>query len=403
MTASRAFATAGLGLTVAGAVGTAIVRYVSPAPFIAVGFGFGGVAMVGYLIAGLTWASIGALLVVRRPENAVGWLMVLIGVGHALPQLTVCLAFSFAAEGTVDGERRAEIAGWVTVLLNLVAILQVAIGFIFPSGRAQTSRWAQFMRIFWAFAIVFVVVSLSQPGPLQIIPGLENPFGFGPDLRGDRPFAPILALMTVVIFGCLAGSMVSRYRAAGSVERHQMKWFVLASGLSAIGLGVVASEAILMSRPVDAIGLTLHVFAGALVPIAIGIAILRYRLYEIDRIISRTISYGATTAVLAAVFGLVALALGTTLGSIAEGDTIAVAGSTLFVAAMFGPLRRRAQTIVDRRFDRSGYDANLIVHAMTARLRDDVDLDRVEAHVLGVVDRTFHPTTASMWLRGASR
>lgn len=403
MTAPRTFAMLGLGLVIAGAVGTALVRYVSPAPFIAVAFGFGGATMVGYLIAGLTWASIGALLVVRRPENAVGWLMVLIGVGYALSQLSVSLAFSFAAEGTAEGEHRAQIAGWITVLLNLVAILQVAIGFIFPSGRPQSRAWARFMRLFTAFAIVFVVISLSQPGPLQIIPGLHNPFGFGPDLRGDRPIAPIFTISIGIIFASLAVSMVARYRSAGLVERHQLKWFVLALGISAIGLGIIAAEAMVINRPTDPIGLTINVFAGTVVPIAIGIAILRYRLYEIDRIISRTISYAGITAVLATVFGLAALALGIALGSIAEGETIAVAGSTLLVAALFGPLRRQAQTIVDRRFDRSSYDATLIVQAMTARLRDDVDLGRVEADVLGVVDRTFHPTKAGMWLRGASR
>jgi hypothetical protein len=393
----------GLGLVIAGAVGTALVRHVSPAPFIAVAFGFGAATMVGYLIAGLTWASVGALLVVRRPENAVGWLMVLIGVGYALSQLSVSLAFSFAAEGTAEGTHRAQIAGWVTVLLNLVAILQVAIGFIFPSGRPQSRGWARFMRLFTAFAIVFLVISLSQPGPLQIIPGLQNPFGFGPDLRGDRPIAPIFTISIGIIFASLAVSMVARYRSAGLVERHQLKWFVLALGISAIGLGIIAAEAMVINRPTDPIGLTINVFAGTVVPIAIGIAILRYRLYDIDRIISRTISYAGITAVLAAVFGLVALALGIALGSIADGETIAVAGSTLLVAALFGPLRRRAQTIVDRRFDRSSYDATLIVQAMTARLRDDVDLGRVEADVLGVVDRTFHPAKASMWLRGASR
>jgi hypothetical protein len=109
------------------------------------------------------------------------------------------------------------------------------------------------------------------------------------------------------------------------------------------------------------------------------------------------------TAVLAGVFGLAVLSLGIVLGSLGQGQTIAVAGSTLLVAALFGPLRRRAQTIVDRRFDRARYDASLTVQAMTDRLRDDVDIDRVEADVLGVVDRTFHPATASVWLRGASR
>jgi hypothetical protein len=155
---------------------------------------------------------------------------------------------------------------------------------------------------------------------------------------------------------------------------------------------------VLSKQPPEA-GLVVFGFAGALVPVAIGIAILRHGLYDIDRLLSRTLAYATVTAVLAAVFGVAALSLGLGLSSFGEGQTIAVAGSTLLVAALFGPLRRRAQAIVDRRFDRARYDAALTVQTMTARLRDDVDLGRVEADVLGVVDRTFHPAFAELWLR----
>lgn len=396
---ARPYAIVGLGLAIAGAVGTALVRYVSPTPFITGVFGFNGATMVGFLIAGLSWASIGALLVVRRPGNAVGWLMVLVGVGFALSQLSIALTSTFAAEGTPQGERLAQIAGWATVLLQLVGIFQIAIGFLYPSGRVQSRGWARFMRVYWAIAIAFVVTSLTQPGPLQLVPALQNPFGFGPDLRGERPFTPILFLFMLIVFVGLGVSMASRYRSGRHVERLQLKWFVLALGLSAIGLGVATSEVIFPDRAGDTIGLTLFVFAGALVPMAIGIAILRHGLYDIDRLISRTISYAAITAVLAAAFGVAALSLGVVLSSFAEGQTIAVAGSTLLVVALFGPLRRRAQTVVDRRFDRARYDAAVTVQVMTARLRDDVDLDRVKADVLGVIARTFHPTKAGLWLR----
>ena len=403
MSGAHAFATAGLALTIAGAVGTALVRYASPVPIISQAFGFGAAAMVGYLIQGLIWASIGALLVVRRPANAVGWLMVAVGVGYSVSQLTVSMASSFAAAGTAEGDRLAQIAGWSTVLLQLVTILHFAIGFLFPNGRAQSPRWARFMWFFWAFAVVFAVTSLIQPGPLQLIPALENPFGFGPDLRGGRPIAPILGVAAVIVFVSLAISMVARYRSAGLTERQQLKWFVLALGVSSIGLGIATTEGLFNDRPEDGVGLTVYVYAGAIVPIAIGIAVLRYRLYDIDRLISRTIGYAGVTAVLAGVFGVVALALGVVLGTFAEGQTIAVAGSTLLVAALFGPLRRRVQTVVDRRFDRSSYDASLTIQAMTDRLRDHMDIDRVEADVLGVIDGTLHPTTAGVWLRGAPR
>ena len=402
MTAPRTFAILGVGLAIVGAVGTALVQYVSAAPVVGA-FGFGEAAMLGYVIEGLTWASIGALLVVRRPENAVGWLMVLVGVGYSLSQLTVSLTFAFAAEGTAQGDRLAQIAGWVTVLLQLVAILQLAIGFLFPTGRVQSPGWGRFMRVFWAISVVFVLISLTQPGPLQLVPSVDNPFGFGPDLRDGRPIAPILALTTLIIFVSLGVSMVSRYRSADRVERQQMKWFVLSLGLAAIALGAATWEAVFMDGPVSGNVLTVYVFAGALVPVAIGIAILRYHLYDIDRLISRSLGYGVVTGLLAAVFAVTAIGLSALLGSLAQGESLAVAAATLLVVALFGPLRRRAQSVIDRRFDRARYDASLTVQSLTTRLRDDVDIDRVQTHVLGVLDGTFHPSSVGMWLRRGSR
>jgi MFS family permease len=402
MRGRRTFAILGVGLAIVGAVGTAIVQYSTSAPVVGA-FGFGEAAMVGYVIEGLTWAFTGAVLVLRRPENAVGWLMVLVGVGYSLSQLTVSMTFAFAAEGTAQGDRLAQIAGWVTVLLQLVAILQIAIGFLFPTGRAQNPGWRWFMRLFWGISIVFVVISLTQPGSLQLIPAIDNPFGFGPDLRNGRPIAPILALWTLIIFAGLGVSMVSRYRSAGHVERLQMKWFVLALSVSAVALGIATWESVFTNTQTGGTFLTAYVFAGALVPIAIGIAMLRHHLYDIDRLISRTLGYGVVTSLLAAVFAVTAIGLSALLGSLAQGESLAVAAATLLVVALFGPLRRRAQSAIDRRFDRARYDASLTVQSLTARLRDDVDIDRVQTHVLGVVDGTFHPSSTGMWLRRGSR
>ncbi len=393
------FAALGLGAAVVGAIGTIVVRLIAPAPFITVAFGYGGLAMVGFLIAGLTWASIGALLVIRRPGNAVGWLMVLVGVGYALSQLSVAVTFAFLAQGTAQGARLAQIAGWVTVLLQLVGTFQVAIGFIFPSGRVQSRGWARFMRIFWAFAIVLVVISLLQPGPLQLVPALQNPFGFGPDLRGDRPIAPILALSFIIIFPCLVISMVSRYRSAGRVERLQLKWFVLALGVSVIGLGIMMTEAVVMDRPANAIGLTVFVFAGAVVPVAIGIAILRHHLYDIDRIVSRTLGYGIISTVLLATFLIVNLGLQGVLSAATRSEPLVVAVSTLLVAAIFNPLRIRVQRFVDRRFNRARYDADQAVAAFADRIRAEVDLDAITVGLGDVVRHTIAPRIVGVWLR----
>ena len=400
MSGARAFAAAGLVLTIVGAVGTALVRYASPVPIISQAFGFGAATMIGYLVQGLIWGSIGALLVVRRPANAVGWLMVAVGVGYSVSQLTVSLASSFAAVGTPEGDRLAQIAGWSTVLLQLVTILHFAIGFLFPSGRAQSPRWDRFMRFFWAFAVVFSVTSLIQPGPLQLIPALENPFGFGPDLRGGRPIAPILVVAAVIVFVSLVISMVARYRSAGLIERQQLKWFVLALGVSSIGLGIATTEGLFNDRPENGIGLTVYVYAGAIVPIAIGIAILRYRLYDIDRIISRTIAYAAVTATIGAIFTALLVVLTGLMTTVAGGETVAVAASTLIAFALFQPVRHRVQGVVDRRFDRSRYDSDVTVRTFADRLRDDIDLRAVCAEIVSTASTAVRPVAAGVWLRG---
>jgi hypothetical protein len=402
MTVPRTFALVGLGLAIFGAIGTGLLHLRFSIP-VAGAFGFGTPAMLGYVISGLTWASIGALLVWRRPQNAVGWLLVLVGAGYALSQFTVSLTFLFLTEYTAQGDQRAQIAGWVTVLLQLVAILQVAIGFVFPTGRVQSPRWGWFMRFFWALASVFVVISLTQPGPLQLIPAVDNPFGIGPDLRGGRPIAPILALVTFIGFVALGFSMVSRYRMADRIERVQMKWFALALGISATALSLATTEFVFMDSPVIGNSLTVYVFSGAVVPVAIGIAILRYHLYDIERIISRTIAYGLVTAIVAVVFGAVVVLLSTALSSFAQGQTIAVAASTLAAFAVFQPVLRRVRRDVDRRFDRARYDAEQTVAKFSDRLRDDIDIGSLNSDLDATIRDAISPRSVGIWLRDSRR
>jgi len=397
---ARPYAIVGWLAAVAGAVGAIALRIVDPVPMVPNSFGFGDTALVGFEFLGLTFASVGALLVVRRPENAVGWCMVLIGAGHALGGLSAAVTSSALADGP-SGAATAGLAGWLTVLFTTIGGLLFGLGFIFPTGRGHTPAWDRVVRLgAVAFPFMLVVGFLIRPGPLQLFPTIDNPFGVGPDFRPvfGSQMSQIVAATSGAFVPFLGLSIASRYRMSDTVGRQQLKWFVLALLASLGGIAVAALGALISEEPPEA-GLAVFGYAGALVPVAIGIAILRHHLFDIDRLISRTLSYTAITAVLAGVFGLAALSLGIVLGSLGEGQTIAVAGSTLLVVALFGPLRRRAQTIVDRRFDRSSYDASLTVQAMTARLRDDVDIDRVEADVLSVVDRTFHPTKAGLWLR----
>jgi hypothetical protein len=397
-------AVVGAVAAVAGALGAMALRIVDPVPLLPGTFGFGVAALGGLELLGVTFALVGALLVVRVPGNAVGWCMVLIGDGYALGGLAAAITGSAAADGPA-GTATAAFAGWLTVLFTTIGGLVFGLGFIFPTGRGHSPAWDRAVRIGAVVTpILFTILFLIRPGPLHLFPTMDNPFGFGPDLRplfGPQVSRNIAAGVGAVV-PLLAWSLASRYRQADAIGRQQLKWFVLALLVTIGGVGAAAVGAIVSEEPPEA-GLVVFGYAGALVPVAIGIAILRYHLYDIDRLISRSVSYTLVTGVLAAVFAATAIVLSTLLGALAQGESLAVAASTLTVLGLFGPLRRRAQAIVDRRFDRSLYDASVTVQAMSARLRDDVDLERVEADVIGVVHRTFHPTHAGLWLRGGSR
>ena len=263
------------------------------------------------------------------------------------------------------------------------------------------------MRLFWSFAAVFVVLALIQAGPLQLLPGIENPFGLIPDLRRGEPIAPFLMILTVPILIALILSLGLRYRAADRIERQQLKWFVLALSVSAVGLGFSAIETALLGRTSSATGLTIFVFAGAAVPVAIGIAILRYHLYAIDRIVSRTIAYGVVVGVLGVAFYALVILLSNILASFApsfaQGEAIAVAVSTLVVFAAFQAMARPVRQWVDRRFNRARYDADQTALAFSSRLRDEVDLPAVTADLDATVRAAIAPTTVGVWLRAGDR
>ncbi len=402
---ARPFAILGCVAALAAAVGAITLRIVDPVPLLPGTFGFGVTALVGFELLGISFASVGGLLVVRRPENAVGWCMVVIGEGYAFGGLFAAITGSAAADGSA-GAATAGLAGWLTVFFaSALGGLVFALGFIFPTGRGHTPAWDRLVRVgVVTWPILFAILFLFRPGPLHLFTTIDNPFGIGPDLRpflGPRASQTLAATATAFL-PFLAVNLVSRYRMADAIGRRQLKWFVLALLVTIGGVAAAAVGALVSEQPPEA-GLVMFGYAGALVPVAIGIAILRYHLYDIDRLISRSLGYALVTSVLAAVFAATAIGLSAVLGTWAQGQSLSVAGATLFVLALFGPLRRRAQSAIDRRFDRSNYDASMTVQALTERLRDDVDLERVEADVLGVLDRTFHPATAVMWLRGTAR
>lgn len=397
---ARLYAIVGCIAALSGAVGAITLRIVDPVPIVANTFGFGDLALVGFEFMGVMFALVGALLVVRLPDNAVGWCMVLIGVGHALAGLTGAVTCSAVADGPA-GAATAGFAGWLTVLFTMIGGIVFGLGFIFPTGRGHTPAWDRLVRVgAVTYPILTVLLFLIRPGPLQVFASIDNPFGFGPDFRSTLgpQISALIGATSGLFVPVLALSLASRYRTSDTVGRQQLKWFVLALLVALGGIAVAGIGALAADEPPEA-GLVMFGFAGALVPIAIGVAILRHHLYDIDRLISRTLGYAAVSGVLAAVFVIAILVIGAVLGSVGQGQTFAVAGSTLLVFALAGPVRRRAQDLIDRRFDRSRYDAERIAGSLAARLRDDVDLDRVESDILDVVAQTLHPMRAGVWLR----
>jgi hypothetical protein len=261
-----------------------------------------------------------------------------------------------------------------------------------PTGSLPSPRWRWWARVA-AAAPVVVLASVVQPDPLA------------PDYRGNPLAIPALARVLVVpaVAGVAivlvallvgAGSLVVRFRRARGVERQQLRWLAYAAALAA-GLLLVALVAafVLAKDEVVTASLALGV---ALLPLATGAAILRYRLYDLDRIISRTVTYGLLTMLLGLGYAGVVLGLGRLLP---QGSSLVVAGATLAVAAVFQPARRRIQALVDRRFNRHRYDTAQTVATFSARLHQEIDLDTLTGELLAVVDQTMQPTRASLWLR----
>ena len=250
---------------------------------------------------------------------------------------------------------------------------------------------------------LIVVGFLVRPGPLQIFPTIDNPFGIGPDLRpifGKQP-SQTIASVSALIAPLVVWSMVVRYRRSDTIGRQQLKWFAVSLIAAIGGMAIAALASTLTDRPPEA-GLAFFGFCGALVPIAIGIAILRYRLYDIDRIVSNAIGYGLVTVVLSAVFisvDLLLVAVSSRIVPGLEGNGIAVAAATLVAAALFTPVRRQVQRAVDHRFHRARYDAELTAASLAARLRDEVDVGRLREDIVDVVTRSVEPTRAELWLR----
>jgi hypothetical protein len=369
---------------------TAMVSTVlRPLPATLVNFSGSGLnGAVGTLFIG-AFATVGALLAWKRPENPIGWLLSAIGLEYAIAVFGVFLAHF---------PRTVTLASWLSFLYLLGFGLCVLVVLLFPTGKLPSRRWRPVAWAAWAGVAGWVLGCAFAPTIVTASPATPNPVGAtGP--AGD--IFKILALggaLLMVATGLLAVlSLVFRYRRAQTAERAQLRWLVYAGALI-----VVAVAASVLIQPVMGSGDSannlqnaLSSGAVALIPVAIGVAVLRYRLYDIDRIISRTVAYAIVTGLLAGVYtGLVLLATHV----LKVHGPVAVAVATLAAAALFTPVRRRVQSRVDRRFNRVRYDADQIAAAFAARLKDTVDLGSVRDDLTGIVSRALEPAHVSVWI-----
>jgi hypothetical protein len=344
------------------------------------------------------FAWFGALIVSRRPSHPIGWLLCAFGLANGL----TAFAAEYATYGLVSHPGAAPGAGslaWVTSWLFAVDLaLLTALLLLFPSGRPPPPRWRW---VLWLASVGngLIVVGALALWPLRGVALLQTngpePGGVLAELGNVGFWAALLALLVA------GASLVVRFRRARGVERQQLKWLLYAVVIAILGVPLLS---LAPSRTPELAADLASVLLIALIPVAVGLAILRYRLYDIDRLINRTLVYGLLTALLAGVYALVVLVLGLLFGGLGTNlPSWAVAAATLAVAALFRPARRRIQQVVDRRFNRRKYDAAKTIEAFTARLREELDLDALSTELLAVVDQTMQPTQASLWLRPSTR
>jgi hypothetical protein len=335
-------------------------------------------------------AMVGGLVASRRPENPVGWFF----LGSA-----GCFSLAEVASEYVNyGLPGAQVMAWLMSWLWLpgVTLLLVFLPLYFPDGRLVSPRWRWLVRVALVFSVGGAVFSAFSPGEIQD-EGVVNPLG----IEALRPVSELLETFVFVVYFALlfasAASLVVRFRRSGSVERQQIKWLAFAALAIPIWF--------LTNAPIEEASRALFVVLDALIvssliPVAAGIAILRYRLYDIDVVINRALVYGSLTVMLVVVYVIGVVALQAALRAVSgQESTLAVVASTLAIAALFNPLRRRVQALVDRRFYRRKYDAAKTLEAFNARLREETDLDALSSDVVGVVRETMQPEHVSLWLR----
>jgi hypothetical protein len=351
-------------------------------------------ASIPLLVAAVSAATIGALVGSRRPAHPVGWLL----LGLGLLVVVNGVASGYVTYGLVARPGALPAASYLAGIANGIEVLWLAcVGFILlltPTGSLPSPRWRWWARVAAAAPVLLVLLAAVDPQPLvPEHPEVENPLAVPVPTGLLLAVAAVAAVIVLATLVAAAGSLVVRFRRARGTERQQLRWLAVGAALAAMAL-LVAVAAGAMGR--DGVVLAALGTCVALLPLATGAAILRYRLYDLDRILSRTLAYGLLTVLLGGGYAGIVLGLGQLLG---RESSLVVATATLAVAAVFQPTRRRIQALVDRRFNRRRYDAAQTIQAFSARLRQQVDLDSLTGELLSLVEQTMQPTQVSLWLR----
>jgi hypothetical protein len=341
-------------------------------------------SLVATLVFALTFATVGALVAARRPHNPLGWIMCGAGLAYAVGGVSITYVESTLAQG--DDDALATLMDWVSSWVWMLGIGPAAtfLLLLFPTGRLPSRRWLPVARTA-AGALALMVVGIA----LTPLPGAEVAAGLG----------SFLLLLTAL---ASVASLVFRFRRARGVERRQLKWLTYAAAVAGLVLLlIIVGEATV--RVSDELSNALVSVSVAALPVAMGIAILRHGLFDIDVVINRTLVYGALTATLVVAYVGIVLLLQLVVSPLTEDSGLAIAGSTLAVAALVRPLRGRIQAAVDRRFFRRRYDAARTLAGFGARVRDQVELDSLGTELRSVVAETMQPAHVSLWLRKAAR
>ena len=356
----------------------------------------------------LPYTGIGAYLVTRRPANAVGWLLMLMGWGLAIASSRHMVPLATIQSGRLDMVETLTV--WTSSCAWSLAFFGMfAIALVFPSGGLPTGRGRWPARV--GLAVDLAIVALVAFGPttyakletaetLLIVP---NPLATLPHAPIWR-LVPHLNTLYAVMFGLFVAALVGlglRYRESTGIERLQYRWLVAAIAVVAIATGIWAFTSLVLQLETRVHNLVVLIVYPA-IPIAITLAILRYRLYEIDRIISRTIAYAIVSVILVGLFGAVVVLLSTILATFAEGQSLAIAGSTLVAYAALQPVMRWVRGAVDRRFDRARYDHERTVTDFAARLRDEINVDTVVSDLAITTRSAVAPSSLSTWLRSGN-